>query len=316
MGQQPETPEVVQPFIFALDPGLYPVMAGWYKENERLFSQLERAYSEVRALSDRLQDRVREEVALKPCQAVLDAYLEREGSAEQAGTVQARRAALEALRRYGRFFREVKVQIGYAGKPMSDRVRSDLKDVFEEYYSIIQPAVVIGRYECLFEEDRITIQGMTQPITSRNLYRFYTTAWKKDEAQEYASYESERPGFDPPKECHLFAATIGPGVDNEVGRLSSSGENYRALLLNGIGAGAADMVALDIELFLNGKHPSNDKQWRRFHVGYADFNIEEQKKLFALLKPDRIGIELGASCIMIPEKSVSGIVALKQVRSL
>ena len=49
-------------------------------------------------------------------------------------------------------------------------------------------------------------------------------------------------------------------------------------------------------------------------MGYGDFKLEEQRRLFAILDPGRIGIELNPSCIMIPEKSVSGIVALKRSR--
>ena len=75
---------------------------------------------------------------------------------------------------------------------------------------------------------------------------------------------------------------------------------------------SADMVAYDLELYVNRKNLEEKTRWRRFHVGYGDFDLKEQRRLFAILDPARIGIELNPSCIMIPEKSVSGIMALKR----
>ena len=90
---------------------------------------------------------------------------------------------------------------------------------------------------------------------------------------------------------------------------------YSSYSLNGIGAAAADMVGLDLELFFNRDPAGEGARWRRFHTGYADFRLEEQRKLFSLLDPGRIGIRLNPACIMIPEKSVSGIMALKWARA-
>ncbi|MBU0755800.1 MAG: hypothetical protein KJ645_11715 [Planctomycetes bacterium] len=313
MTAPPEPPPILKPFIHSLDPAFYPMVAESYRGNDSLFRDLEKAYAGTGSQTGGLQDQLREDVLLKPCRSVIDAFLKHSPPEQGINTHKAQMEALEPLRRYARFFREVKAQIGCAGKPVNDRTRSDLKAVFDEYVSLMRPAVVLGRYSCRFEKERIFIEGMEEPISSRKLFRFYTTAWKRNEEEEYATYESERPDSTPPRECFLFAATIGPGVDREVMRLSEEGDNYRALLLNGIGAGAADMVALDLELYLNDKYPARHKRWRRFHVGYADFRLQEQKPFFELLKPERIGITLTDSCIMIPEKSVSGIVALKRM---
>ncbi|MHC4942701.1 MAG: vitamin B12 dependent-methionine synthase activation domain-containing protein [Planctomycetota bacterium] len=302
------------PFVHLLDPGLYPVVAGWYAGQESLFKDLESAYRATTSGTEALQDRVREDSFLKPCRTVLDAYMARAKASDRKNGREERLKALGELRLYVRFFREVKAQIGCAGKPVNDRVREDLKGVFDEYVAMIRPAAVFGRFPCAFDEDGVRIEGLDHPFASKSLFRFYTTKWKKEEEEEYASYSGERSEFKPPEECFLFAATIGPGVDREVARLSDEGENYRALLLNAIGAGAADMVALDLELYLNDGFPSKERRWRRFHVGYGDFKLEEQRQLFARLDPSRIGIELNPSCLMIPEKSVSGIVALKHVR--
>jgi cobalamin-dependent methionine synthase I len=50
---------------------------------------------------------------------------------------------------------------------------------------------------------------------------------------------------------------------------------------------------------------------RRFSPGYSDMSLEMQKKIFKLLKPENIGINLSPSCLMIPEKSVTAFVGIE-----
>ena len=46
----------------------------------------------------------------------------------------------------------------------------------------------------------------------------------------------------------------------------------------------------------------------RFSPGYGDFELENQKGIFKLLDPAKIGITLTEKLIMIPRKSISGII--------
>lgn len=155
------------------------------------------------------------------------------------------------------------------------------------------------------------VEGMSEALQSRSLVRFYSTRLRKSEAEEYGAYEREETERPLPRECVIFAATIGPGVDAEVARLVEGGEPYRGLLLNGIGAAAADLVGVDLECFLNAEAPAPRGRWRRFHVGYGDFRLEMQRPLFGFLEPGRIGLALTSACLLVPEKSVSGIMAVK-----
>jgi len=52
---------------------------------------------------------------------------------------------------------------------------------------------------------------------------------------------------------------------------------------------------------------------KRISCGYADFAIENQKKIYFLLKLDKIGINITEKFMLIPEKSATaalGIVRL------
>ncbi|MFH2001239.1 MAG: vitamin B12 dependent-methionine synthase activation domain-containing protein [Planctomycetota bacterium] len=307
-----EPAQIIEPFAFRIQPHLYGEIAGWYAENADLFIQVDKAFRMLNGAQESLQQKLRENAILKPCSAVLAEFMALTSRENAYDNRDERVRALGVLSDYGRFFREVKAQIGCAGKPLNERVRKDLHLFMKEYNALIQPAVVLRRFSCCFEKDRIRIDDIDDPIFSGNLYRFFTARLNKKPDEEYATYEKAASEFAPPEECYLFAATIGPGVDREVVRLSDAGETYKALMLNGMGAGAADMVAYDLEHFLNHTFPAKGVRWRRFHVGYGDFDLKEQRRLFTLLDPARIGIHLTPTCLMIPEKSVSGIVAVKR----
>jgi hypothetical protein len=60
-------------------------------------------------------------------------------------------------------------------------------------------------------------------------------------------------------------------------------------------------------LFSKGGHDSSIGIMR-FSPGYCGWHISAQRKLFEALQPGKIGIELNKSYLMIPLKSVSGVI--------
>jgi hypothetical protein len=46
---------------------------------------------------------------------------------------------------------------------------------------------------------------------------------------------------------------------------------------------------------------------RYFEPGSNDWDIQEQKQVFTILQPERIGVTLNSSCMMQPAKSLSWI---------
>lgn len=51
---------------------------------------------------------------------------------------------------------------------------------------------------------------------------------------------------------------------------------------------------------------------KRYSAGYGDFLLENQKTIHRLLELDRIGVKITASCILVPEKSVTAIAGVIQ----
>jgi len=109
-------------------------------------------------------------------------------------------------------------------------------------------------------------------------------------------------------EAYLFVATMGLRSDMLISKYLKTEASY-GVMLN------AACVAV-IEAFcdrLNGYLLNTDPCCRRFSPGYGDLKLEYQKELLAYLDSvRRIGVSLTDGYLMIPTKSVSAIVGIKQ----
>jgi hypothetical protein len=110
------------------------------------------------------------------------------------------------------------------------------------------------------------------------------------------------------KEAYVFAATMGMRADMLVNRYLKA-EPSRGVIFN------AACVAV-IEAFcdkLNGYLLGKEKSGRRFSPGYGDLKLEYQRELLSCLNADRlIGVTLTDACLMVPTKSVSAVIGIKQ----
>ncbi|MBQ8323300.1 MAG: hypothetical protein IJX91_04970 [Clostridia bacterium] len=108
-----------------------------------------------------------------------------------------------------------------------------------------------------------------------------------------------------------FAATVGLGIDRLILRYTEVAPT-KALLLQAIGAerieALCDAFCKDMQTEWATK---GFKVGARFSAGYGDFPLTAQRKIFALLSPERrIGLTLNGSLLMTPTKSVTAIVPI------
>lgn len=111
-------------------------------------------------------------------------------------------------------------------------------------------------------------------------------------------------------EMLVFAGTVGPDAETEAAGMMK--EDPAAALLLDTAAGEAAEGAVDYlhRLVQSDTHRRGLHLTPRFSPGYGDWSLEAQKDIFAYLDAGGIGINLTPSCMMIPRKSVSGIVGL------
>lgn len=113
-------------------------------------------------------------------------------------------------------------------------------------------------------------------------------------------------------ELAIFALTIGENlcsmIDDYIG-----GKDIAIGYVLDIGASllTINMVSKTESYFLDHLSKDNNDELRvlSYSPGYCGWNLKCQRKLFANLKPEKIGISINESCLMSPMKSCSGVLA-------
>ncbi len=114
----------------------------------------------------------------------------------------------------------------------------------------------------------------------------------------------------------LFVATAGVEFEDYQQQLKQEGDMVRVFIADALGSVIAEKCADRMEEALQA---NIDKlQWHhtnRFSPGYCGWQVSQQQLLFSLLPPSPCGVQLSKSSLMVPIKSVSGIIGLgKEVR--
>ncbi|MGW8264997.1 MAG: vitamin B12 dependent-methionine synthase activation domain-containing protein [Longimicrobiales bacterium] len=110
----------------------------------------------------------------------------------------------------------------------------------------------------------------------------------------------------------LFAATVGEAVSCKIEELFQENDPATACMLDGIASDRAEtattlLAQAFLETLLQRGEFDHRARALPYSPGYCGWHITGQKKLFAFLKPERIGISLSESSLMSPIKSVSGV---------
>jgi cobalamin-dependent methionine synthase I len=106
----------------------------------------------------------------------------------------------------------------------------------------------------------------------------------------------------------LFAATIGEGIERRAIELSEQGEMTRSLLVDAYGSAAAIALGLALEEAVAREcAPLGLQATKRTAPGYGDFDLEAQRPLVDLVDAASIGITLTEDFLMLPAKSISGV---------
>jgi len=185
---------------------------------------------------------------------------------------------------------EVLKNIGYDDEYQpSARIASLVNDYIDNYHDLISSSYsYVIRDVVSVEGDLATIEG---PITLESK----VIARLLERCQKVA----------------VFALTIGSYLEDMVAYLAENRLVLQATVLDAVGSGAAEKLAAYVEdkirmlAYTDGLVIS-----RRFSPGYCDWAISQQKEIFQALNDDTAGIRLTKSLLMIPRKSVSGIIGI------
>lgn len=181
-------------------------------------------------------------------------------------------------------------QLGYEEGNAPEPISGIIREILEKapFYADIRGGYVILDHFELREKSRIIIDKV-----DFNAGKIITGSLRK----------SEKLAF--------FLMTAGSGIEDWSKEMSSSGDPLAGYIIDLLGSetveAAMDLMQEKIEAEMGkmGFRISN-----RYSPGYCGWLVREQQKLFALF-PDRFcDIRLSPSSLMIPIKSVSGVIGI------
>lgn len=196
---------------------------------------------------------------------------------------------LETLKSYRHWTREVSASLKFNllnGNETGQKMRRELMSLLERFADRIRPCAVFRKVTAGRNETGIFLQDSGLEFTGRYLHRFLSD--------------------DQPFSLICYVVSIGQEIEEKVRELSTGGGDvFQAYLLNGLGSGAADLVAHDLQKHIEHQ---NGGQLKRLSPGFHDWPLTDQRVIFQLLKPEStIGVRLTDACLMQPLKSTSGI---------
>jgi hypothetical protein len=169
------------------------------------------------------------------------------------------------------------------------RVESLIHEYLENAHHIIEPS-----YLCTIRDIK-SVQGNRCVVEGPIIFRSEVVARLLDQCEKVA----------------VFLATVGNNLEEMVCRLTDDNLMLQATVLDAIGSVAvenlADYVQLRVEKVARAQGLYTS---RRFSPGYCDWDVRQQKRLFRAVNGDSIGVRLTDGCLMLPRKSISGLIGI------
>jgi cobalamin-dependent methionine synthase I len=109
----------------------------------------------------------------------------------------------------------------------------------------------------------------------------------------------------------VFVLTVGGRLSELVRQLSKDGLMVQAAVLDAIGSDAAETLAHVVQDIVAQEAEAEGMGIsQRFSPGYCDWRVSQQKMVFRAMGGKTAGVRLTDGCLMIPQKSISGIIGI------
>ncbi len=178
--------------------------------------------------------------------------------------------------------------LGYGGAVPGDDVAESVAEVMAHIGAIARPCFYFEQFEGELARDGLTVGGVVFGVGR------IIAAQMKD-SQRFA----------------LFAATAGTEFNDYLEELKRKGDMLELYIADSIGSIVAERTADRMEEALSQAiAPEGLRHTNRFSPGYCGWDVGQQQQLFGLLPPAVCGIILTESSLMIPIKSVSGVIGI------
>ena len=185
----------------------------------------------------------------------------------------------------------IEASLGYPENTMPEHFAGIIENIISEMekYIEIKAGYRIVRVERpLDRRDGLLVNG-----TFLNLHKIVTGQLKKAE------------------KAAVFICTIGQAMENWSKQLISGGEIMLGYMVDAIASATVENVTDLLHDYIGDKMLGQGlKITNRYSPGYCNWSVSEQHQLFSILNDKSCGIKLTESALMIPIKSISGIIGV------
>jgi hypothetical protein len=185
---------------------------------------------------------------------------------------------------------QVLKSMGYGTKGVpSARVESLVKEYADNICHLIEPSY------SYFIRDVNSVRGSRVFIEGSITFRSNVIARLLEDCQKVA----------------VFVLTVGGRLSELVRQLSKDGLMVQAAVLDAIGSDAAETLAHVVQDIVAQEAEAEGMGIsQRFSPGYCDWRVSQQKMVFRAMGSKTAGVRLTDGCLMIPQKSISGIIGI------
>lgn len=176
------------------------------------------------------------------------------------------------------------------------RISSLIEEYAEEAHHLIVPSFsyVIRDIE-LVQDSRVFVEGSDDLLSHLIVFESEVIARLLRQCRRVA----------------VLVVTIGSHLEEMTSKLAGDGLILQASVLDAIGSDAVEKVADFVQNMVEeAAHAEGFGISRRFSPGYCDWDISQQRAVFRAVTGDSAGVHLTDRCLMIPQKSISGIIGL------
>lgn len=182
--------------------------------------------------------------------------------------------------------REVLHYLGWRGTPLDSQISAQIEELTAQALDCVQPRIVMRRFKI---EGTGELGGTTFTPAGEDVGRMLA----------------------PCKEAVLLAATLGAEAERLLLRMQAK-DAVKALILDAVlSAGIEELLDQQEDLLRRELHKAQEYLTDRFSPGYGDMPLAQSREICEVLSAQRkIGLNVAASGIMIPRKSVTAIMGI------
>lgn len=185
---------------------------------------------------------------------------------------------------------EVLRYLGYKGQELDTDLEERIESLIKDVNTKINPRVVLEKYNIKFFQDKVMVIGTELVLQGEDIKKC----------------------LDKCDEVYLLAVTLGIEMEKMI-RLAQASSILDALILDSIATAYVEAVCDKIEddIYKDVKRIGKGISFR-FSPGYGDLPIKTQKYFLKTIDAQRrLGLTLSSSLILIPRKSVTAIIGVK-----